>query len=86
MIENNTQLTEATRSDQTFTWLPVTLPQRAATVQVKALFDFRAMEDDELGFCAGDVIEVLDHSDAAWWKGRLRGESGLFPANYTTQL
>lgn len=53
---------------------------------VKALYDFTAEEDDELSFCAGDVIDVLDCSDASWWKGRLRGNSGLFPANYTTQL
>ncbi|XP_020508339.2 GRB2-related adapter protein 2a [Labrus bergylta] len=61
------------------------LPQRAPSLQVKALYDFRAEEDDELGFCAGDIIEVIDRSDASWWRGRLRGKSGLFPANYTIQ-
>ncbi|XP_071398470.1 GRB2-related adapter protein 2a [Centroberyx affinis] len=60
------------------------LPQRAAAVQVKAMYDFAAEEDDELGFCAGEFIEVLDRSDASWWKGRLRGKIGLFPANYTS--
>lgn len=53
---------------------------------VKALYDFTAEESDELSFCAEDVIEVLDRSDASWWKGRLRGSSGLFPANYTSEL
>lgn len=62
------------------------LPQRASTIQVVALYDFRAEEDDELGFGAGDVIEVLDRSDASWWKGRLRGKTGLFPANYTNPM
>ncbi|XP_042360790.1 GRB2-related adapter protein 2a [Plectropomus leopardus] len=62
------------------------LPQRASTMQVKALYAFTAEEDDELGFNAGDIIEVMDRSDASWWKGRLRGKSGLFPANYTIQL
>ncbi|XP_034046867.1 GRB2-related adapter protein 2a [Thalassophryne amazonica] len=61
-------------------------PERAPTIQVKALYDFTAEEGDELGFCAGDVIEVLDHSDMSWWKGRLQGKSGLFPANYTMPL
>uniref|UniRef100_A0A3B5L6S1 Osteoclast-stimulating factor 1 n=1 Tax=Xiphophorus couchianus TaxID=32473 RepID=A0A3B5L6S1_9TELE len=58
----------------------------AGGVQVKALYDFTAEEDDELGFCAGDIIEVLDRSDQAWWRGRLRGQSGLFPANHTTLI
>ncbi|XP_041672751.1 GRB2-related adapter protein 2a isoform X2 [Cheilinus undulatus] len=61
------------------------LPKRASMLQVKALYDFKAEEDDELGFSAGDIIEVVDCSDASWWRGRLRGKSGLFPANYTMQ-
>uniref|UniRef100_A0A3B3VI81 Osteoclast-stimulating factor 1 n=1 Tax=Poecilia latipinna TaxID=48699 RepID=A0A3B3VI81_9TELE len=55
-------------------------------VQVRALYNFTAEEDDELGFCAGDIIEVLDRSDQAWWRGRLRGQSGLFPANHTAPI
>lgn len=55
-------------------------------MQVKAIFDFTAEEEDELGFSAGEVIEVLDRSDPSWWKGRLRGRTGLFPANYIDQM
>ncbi|XP_017274828.1 GRB2-related adapter protein 2a isoform X1 [Kryptolebias marmoratus] len=62
------------------------LPQRVSAVQVKALYDFKVEEDDELEFFAGDIIEVVDRSDHSWWTGRLRGKSGLFPANYTTQI
>ncbi|XP_063072164.1 growth factor receptor-bound protein 2-like [Engraulis encrasicolus] len=54
--------------------------------QVKALYDFQAEEDDELGFKAGDIIEVLDCTDSLWYKGRLRGRTGLFPANYTMPM
>ncbi|XP_036446225.1 GRB2-related adapter protein 2a [Colossoma macropomum] len=63
-----------------------TLPAPRSVVQVRALYDFTAEEDDELGFNAEDIIEVLDRSDPSWWKGRLRGNIGLFPANYTTQI
>ncbi|KAJ3601091.1 hypothetical protein NHX12_032064 [Muraenolepis orangiensis] len=65
---------------------PATAPQRAIPTQVKALYNFKVEEEDELGFFAGDVIDVLDYSDESWWKGRLRGKCGLFPANYTTPL
>uniref|UniRef100_A0A7M4FP46 GRB2 related adaptor protein 2 n=1 Tax=Crocodylus porosus TaxID=8502 RepID=A0A7M4FP46_CROPO len=45
-----------------------------------------AMEYDELGFRSGDIVEVLDSSNPSWWKGRLRGELGLFPANYVAPI
>uniref|UniRef100_A0A667WUH7 Osteoclast-stimulating factor 1 n=1 Tax=Myripristis murdjan TaxID=586833 RepID=A0A667WUH7_9TELE len=56
------------------------------TVQVRALYSFRAEERDELDFSAGDIIEVLEKSDPAWWRGQLRGKTGLFPSNYTTLI
>ncbi|KAJ8263902.1 hypothetical protein GJAV_G00142890 [Gymnothorax javanicus] len=64
---------------------PVSHAQRAV-LQVRALYDFVAEEDDELAFSVGDVIEVLDRSDPSWWKGRLRGRTGLFPNNYVTPI
>ncbi|XP_031588146.1 GRB2-related adaptor protein 2-like [Oreochromis aureus] len=54
--------------------------------QVMAVCDFPAIQDDELGFNAGDVIEVLDMSHPFWWKGKLKGITGLFPVNATRPL
>ncbi|XP_062874590.1 GRB2-related adapter protein 2a [Trichomycterus rosablanca] len=62
------------------------IPAPRPAVQVRALYDFTAEEEDELGFSADDIIEVLDRADSSWWKGRLRGIVGLFPANYTTPI
>uniref|UniRef100_A0A3B4ABB2 Osteoclast-stimulating factor 1 n=1 Tax=Periophthalmus magnuspinnatus TaxID=409849 RepID=A0A3B4ABB2_9GOBI len=61
-------------------------PGTRSPSSTQALYDFTAEEEDELEFRAGDIIEVLDRNDPSWWRGKLRGKSGLFPANYTEQL
>ncbi|XP_032396238.1 GRB2-related adaptor protein 2 [Etheostoma spectabile] len=58
----------------------------SSNVQVRALYSFHAKEKDELEFNAGDIIEVLESSEQAWWKGLLRGKTGLFPSNYTRPI
>ncbi|XP_070775184.1 GRB2-related adapter protein 2b [Enoplosus armatus] len=58
----------------------------SSTLQVQALYSFHAEETDELDFNAGDIIKVLECSDEAWWKGQLRGKTGLFPSNYTKPI
>ncbi|KAJ1731828.1 ESCRT-0 subunit protein hse1, partial [Coemansia biformis] len=55
-------------------------------VQVKALYDFTPTEPGELGFYKGDVIDVLDQKYRDWWRGELRGKSGIFPANFVEPL
>ncbi|GAB5574280.1 GRB2-related adapter protein 2 isoform X1 [Prionailurus iriomotensis] len=52
----------------------------------RALYDFEALEDDELGFRCGEVVEVLDSSNPSWWTGRLHNKLGLFPANYVAPM
>ncbi|XP_048658937.1 GRB2-related adapter protein 2 [Marmota marmota marmota] len=52
----------------------------------RALYDFEALEDDELGFHSGEVVEVLDSSNPSWWTGRLHNKLGLFPANYVAPM
>jgi hypothetical protein len=55
-----------------------------AAFMVKALFDFKPQEDNELEFKKGDLIEVVEKDDANWWRGRLDEREGLFPANYVS--
>ncbi|XP_034064461.1 GRB2-related adaptor protein 2-like, partial [Gymnodraco acuticeps] len=54
--------------------------------KVFLLEDRNPEEPDELEFNTGDVISVLESSDPTWWRGALRGKSGLFPSNHTTPL
>jgi len=59
----------------------------AATVsRVKALYDFQPSEPSELPFRRGDIISVLDSVYKDWWRGSLRGQTGIFPVNYVEIL
>ena len=54
--------------------------------RVKAKYDFRPQDFNEIRFSKGDEILVLDDSDANWWRGRTTREDkfyvGIFPKNY----
>ena len=59
----------------------------AATVsRVRALFDFVPSEPGELEFKKGDVIAVLESVYKDWWRGSLKGKTGIFPLNYVEKL
>jgi signal transducing adaptor molecule len=66
---------------------PVASGTTAATVsRVRALFDFQATEPDELTFRKGDIIAVLESAYKDWWRGLLKGQTGIFPLNYVEKL
>lgn len=66
---------------------PVPSGTTAATVsRVRALYDFQPSEPGELQFRKGDVIAVLESVYKDWWKGSLRGQTGIFPLNYVEKL
>ncbi|KAJ7088861.1 hypothetical protein B0H15DRAFT_288079 [Mycena belliarum] len=54
--------------------------------RVRALHPFTPTEAGELGFEKGDVIKVVDRGYRDWWRGQLRGRTGIFPVNYVEPL
>ena len=40
------------------------------------------MDPEELGFRAGDLINVFDMSDKDWWFGEIEDREGWFPAAF----
>ncbi|CAG9859561.1 unnamed protein product [Phyllotreta striolata] len=51
-------------------------------IMAEAVFDHVAIESEELGFRAGDVIEVLETAHRDWWWGSSKGKFGWFPAHF----
>ncbi|KAJ4478859.1 hypothetical protein C8J55DRAFT_561221 [Lentinula edodes] len=54
--------------------------------RVRALHAFTPTEPGELAFSAGDIITVVDRGYKDWWRGQLRGRTGIFPVNYVEVL
>ncbi|KAJ9250631.1 hypothetical protein DTO207G8_6008 [Paecilomyces variotii] len=66
---------------------PVPSGTTAATVsRVRALYDFQPSEPGELQFRKGDIIAVIESVYKDWWKGSIRGQTGIFPLNYVEKL
>lgn len=50
--------------------------------RVRALHTFEPSEPGELAFEKGDIIKVVDRNYKDWWRGQLKGRTGIFPVNY----
>ncbi|KLO19130.1 hypothetical protein SCHPADRAFT_899227 [Schizopora paradoxa] len=54
--------------------------------RVRALYPFEGSEKGELSFQKGDIIKVVDQNYTEWWRGQLKGRTGIFPVNYVELL
>ncbi|XP_016153430.1 PREDICTED: SH3 domain-containing protein 19 isoform X2 [Ficedula albicollis] len=53
---------------------------RSSVEWCEALHDFTAETKDDLSFKKGDYIQILEQVDLEWYRGRLNGKEGIFPA------
>lgn len=59
----------------------------ASLFKVKALYDFEAKEEDDLGFSGGQIIDVTEVVDDNWLEGKYTDsagetQSGIFPRDF----
>ncbi|NP_001086532.1 SH3 domain-containing YSC84-like protein 1 [Xenopus laevis] len=59
---------------------------RGDCVVATALYPFEGQHSGDLPFQAGDKITVLTKTNSQydWWEGKLKGNIGIFPANYVS--
>ncbi|XP_046895922.1 rho guanine nucleotide exchange factor 6 isoform X1 [Hypomesus transpacificus] len=55
-------------------------------LMVKARFNFKQNNEDELSFNKGDLICVMRQEEGGWWEGSLNGRNGWFPSNYVREV
>ncbi|KAG7266780.1 hypothetical protein CRUP_028102 [Coryphaenoides rupestris] len=60
--------------------------QSKPAAMVKARFNFKQNNEDELSFNKGDLILVTRQEDGGWWEGTLSGRTGWFPSNYVREV
>uniref|UniRef100_A0A9J8BG50 Rac/Cdc42 guanine nucleotide exchange factor (GEF) 6 n=1 Tax=Cyprinus carpio carpio TaxID=630221 RepID=A0A9J8BG50_CYPCA len=53
---------------------------------VKARFNFKQNNEDELSFSKGELIHVTRQEEGGWWEGTLNGKTGWFPSNYVREV
>jgi len=60
----------------------------SSSPQAKALWGYNedGSEPADLSFPAGATIEIVEETNADWWKGRYQGREGLLPSSYVEKL
>ncbi|KAJ3055843.1 Rho GTPase-activating protein 27 [Rhizophlyctis rosea] len=65
--------------------VPQQSPNAAPTLgkgrYAKAVWDYEAIEDNEISFKAGDLLEITEMCNDDWFEGKLGDREGFFPAN-----
>ncbi|KAK2459248.1 hypothetical protein APHAL10511_008725 [Amanita phalloides] len=65
---------------------PISTPNSTIVTRVRALHTFEPTEPGELAFDKGDIIRVVDRGYKDWWRGQLKGRTGIFPVNYVEPM
>jgi len=68
--------------------LPPEPPPKPSTAIVRARFDFKGLQQDDLSFKKGDLLEVIGDSESNdWWIARhlATGREGYIPSNYVAK-
>ncbi|CAF1022922.1 unnamed protein product, partial [Rotaria sordida] len=60
--------------------------QNSTSFQVRAVYTYLPIHDDELSIKPNDIINVTRLIEKGWYEGILDGKRGLFPSNYVIRI
>merc|ERR1719471_1072952 len=70
--------------------VPLLNPKSSSSVVplYKAIFEYKAVQKDELSLRKGELLQVLEKCHDGWFKGKniKTGKSGVFPGNYVKEF
>uniref|UniRef100_A0A667X3L5 Rac/Cdc42 guanine nucleotide exchange factor 6 n=1 Tax=Myripristis murdjan TaxID=586833 RepID=A0A667X3L5_9TELE len=75
-----------TWSDLSLSFLSMSENGGGGQLIVKARFNFKQNNEDELSFTKGELIVVTRQEEGGWWEGTLNGKTGWFPSNYVREI
>ncbi|KZT06113.1 SH3-domain-containing protein [Laetiporus sulphureus 93-53] len=61
-------------------------PPRTQRARAVWAYNEDGQEPNDLSFSAGEIVEIVDETNADWWTGSCRGRQGLFPSNHVEKL
>ncbi|KAF8623707.1 hypothetical protein AX17_007404 [Amanita inopinata Kibby_2008] len=64
------------------------VPSAPQVSQARAIWGYNENNSElgDLSFAAGDIIEIVEETNADWWMGRVHGKQALFPSNYVEKI
>ncbi|GLB40670.1 putative variant SH3 domain containing protein [Lyophyllum shimeji] len=67
---------------------PPLKPPQPQVQQARAVWGYNenGQESDDLSFSAGDIIDIIEETNADWWLGKVHGKQALFPSAYVEKI
>ncbi|KAG2183689.1 hypothetical protein INT43_006697 [Umbelopsis isabellina] len=65
---------------------PEVVPPAYSVASAEALYDYHGQDKEDLSFRKGDIIEVTEFVNDDWWRGRVHGQTGIFPQNHVVKI
>jgi len=63
-----------------------TPPSRLQKAKALWAYNEDSQEPNDLSFSPGEIVEIVDETNADWWTGKCRGKQGLFPSNHVEKI